>query len=513
MRLARLVTGVLCAVCLLLPPCAKAVAKARATEYVNPVLGGDYPDPTILRVGGDYYLTHSCFEYLPGLTVYHSTDLVHWEPVSYALTDSLGSGWAPDLCKVGDKYYIYFTMATHGGRHFATYVVWAQSPRGPWSKPVNLHVDGLIDPGHAYDEATGARWLFLSGGHRVRLAADGLSALGKPEKVYGGWKMPADWLVEGGAFEGPKLKKIGSYWYWLSAIGGTAGPATSHSIVVARSRGLDGPWENMPSNPLVHTWQAADTWWSRGHGSLVDTPDGRWFVVYHAYEKNNLNRGRQMLMEPVELTADGWLRAPVGSGVDRGLSVPLRPQDNGFDYAGALARFRIGMEWKVWQHYDAARYNVADSAITIMGRGTTPGSSHPLLFVARDRDFEFWARLHIEGDAEAGLLFYYNERYFAGFGCTSTDRSFWRRGLRRRGGAHRYGRGLWMRLVKRDNIVAAYTSRDGRTWTMQRVGMEVSGYTHNMLGGFLSLLPGVYCCGQGSVTVSDFHYRPIGQGA
>ena len=79
--------------------------------YTNPILGGDYPDPTILREGNDYYMTHSAFDYQPGLTVFHSTDLVHWEPISFALKTYLGSIWAPDICKYEDKYYIYFTVA------------------------------------------------------------------------------------------------------------------------------------------------------------------------------------------------------------------------------------------------------------------------------------------------------------------------------------------------------------------------------------------------------------------
>lgn len=483
-------------------------------KYENPVLGGDYPDPSILRVGNDYYLTHSCFEYLPGLTVYHSKDLLHWEPISFALTEYLGSGWAPDLCKVGDKYYIYFTESNKG--KFSNYVVWAKSPRGPWSKPVNLHVDGFIDPGHAYDEATGRRWLFVSNGQRIELSKDGLSTIGKLEKVYRGWKMPADWLVEGGAFEGPKLKKIGDYWYWLSAIGGTAGPATSHSIVVARSRSIDGPWENMPSNPLVHTYSSADTWWSRGHGSLIDTPDGRWYIVYHAYEKNNLNRGRQMLMEPVEVTADSWLKAPTGKDVDKPLACPLpsatkayASSKDSYDYAKALSQFRIGKEWRVWQHLDSARFAVKDNAITIKAQGSTPGTSSPLLFIGRNRNFEFSAKLQIEGDAEAGLVFYYDQQHFVGFGCNATAKSFWRRGQRRRAGYHRYGNTVWIRLVKCDNIVAAYLSDDGERWTMQRDGLEVSAYQHNLLGGFLSLLPGIYCCGTGSVTVSHFEYKSL----
>ena len=79
--------------------------------FVNPILGGDYPDPTILRDGEDYYMTHSSFDYQPGLTVFHSRDLVHWEPISFALKEYLGSVWAPDIKKYQGKYYIYFTLA------------------------------------------------------------------------------------------------------------------------------------------------------------------------------------------------------------------------------------------------------------------------------------------------------------------------------------------------------------------------------------------------------------------
>ena len=94
-------------------------------NYHNPILGGDYPDPTILRDGNDYYMTHSSFEYLPGLLVWHSTDLINWKRISHALNKYLGPIWAPDLIKYEDKYYIYFPA----GRKI--WVVTAKSPYGP----------------------------------------------------------------------------------------------------------------------------------------------------------------------------------------------------------------------------------------------------------------------------------------------------------------------------------------------------------------------------------------------
>src|SRR6187431_2972733 len=91
------------------------------TTFLNPIIGGDYPDPTIMRDGKDYYMTHSAFDYVPGLTVWHSTDLVNWEPISYALPSYLGPGWAADICKYKGKYYIYFTVAGMGRSNFVVY--------------------------------------------------------------------------------------------------------------------------------------------------------------------------------------------------------------------------------------------------------------------------------------------------------------------------------------------------------------------------------------------------------
>ena len=99
-----------------------------------------------------------------------------------------------------------------------------------------------------------------------------------------------------------------------SAQGGTAGPATSHMIVSARARSLEGPWENSRYNPIVRTKHRSETWWSKGHGTLVDTPEGDWFIVYHAYEKDYYTLGRQTLIESIEWTADGWFTVTDAEG-------------------------------------------------------------------------------------------------------------------------------------------------------------------------------------------------------
>ncbi|BDZ44463.1 hypothetical protein GCM10025866_03720 [Naasia aerilata] len=242
--------------------------------FLNPVMSGDHPDPTILKDGDDYYLTFSSFEAYPGLFLWHSRDLVNWSPIGPAITTPLGSVFAVDLVKHGDRYFIYIPMiptslAPQPGGPARTYVIWADDIRGPWSEPIDLGIRGTIDPGHVVGE-DGKRYLFMSGVTRIQLTDDGLATVGEIEKVYDGWRYPDDWVVEAYALEGPKLLRRGGWFYLVSAVGGTGGPPTGHMVIVARSRSVDGPWENHPANPIIRTVDAAEAWWSRGHATLVE---------------------------------------------------------------------------------------------------------------------------------------------------------------------------------------------------------------------------------------------------
>jgi len=477
-------------------------AASGQNTFSNPVLGGDYPDPTILRDGNDYYMTHSAFDYQPGLVVFHSTDLVHWEPVSFALKEYLGSIWAPDIKKYKGKYYIYFTVAR---RPRTQYVVVSDSPYGPWSDPVDLKVDH-IDPCHVVGE-DGKRYLVLSGGDIVQLSDDGLSVVpGTKRHVYDGWRYPDDWVVEGFSPEGPKIYRIGKYFYYLTAEGGTAGPATSHMVTVARSESLFGPYENMPTNPLIHTSSAAERWWSRGHGSLVDTPDGRWYVVYHAYEKHFLNLGRQTLMEPVHFTDDGWIVADGGDA-----SLPMAQPTaawNPVDRHAHLGEFRIGLDWKFYKAFDPVRAQVCDGVLTLQAQGENLGASAPLMFVAGCHRYELEAEIDIEGDVRAGLTLYYNSQFNVGICFDRQQRYRVRRNdLSRRGPSG--GTHLWLRLRNDEHAVTGFWSTDGINWTREEWAMEVSGFNHNTLYDFQSMLPGVFAQGSGRAVFRNFRFREL----
>jgi beta-xylosidase len=171
-------------------------------------------------------MTFSSFEYCPGLVVGRSLDLVNWRQVTAALNRNSGSVWAPELCKHGERYFLYIPARTDS--YHSNYESWADRIEGPWSDPVDLRLPAHIDPGHAVGE-DGSRWLFLSGGDRVRLTADGLATAGPVEHVYDPWHYPEDWVVEGFAPEGPKITRHGDYFYLITAVGGTAGPPTGRT--------------------------------------------------------------------------------------------------------------------------------------------------------------------------------------------------------------------------------------------------------------------------------------------
>lgn len=469
--------------------------------FTNPVLGGDYPDPTILRDGNDYYMTHSAFDYVPGLVVFHSRDLVNWEPISFALKEYLGSIWAPDMKKIGKKYYIYFTVHR---KPTTNYVVCADSPYGPWSEPKDLGI-GDIDPCLVIGE-DGKRYLVMSGGNRWTLTDDGMAVVkGSRIHFYDGWRYPETWITEGFSLEGPKIYRHNGWFYYLAAEGGTAGPPTSHMVAVARSRSINGPWENMPSNPLIHTWNNSDRWWSKGHGSLIDTPDGRWYCVYHGYENGFTNLGRQTLMEPVHFTGDGWLKAD-GGDASKPMAAPLGSLEK-TDRHAHISEFRIGLDWKYYKDYDPKRASYNNGELTLQGKGTSVGTSSPLMFVAGCHRYEIVAEVTLHGDVTAGLTLYYNATYNVGTGFDSLRRYRVRRDqLSGRGPSD--GTHLWLRLRNDSSIVTAWYSHDGKTWTREQWAQMVNGFDHNTLYDFQSVLPGIFCFGRGSATFR-FKYREL----
>ena len=258
----------------------------------NPILKGFYPDPSICRVGEDYYLVNSTFSYVPGVPVFHSRDLANWEQIGNVLerksqlvldgaTMSRGI-YAPTIRYHKGIFYMITTNVSYGGNFYVT----AEDPAGPWSDPVYLKVpegvDAGIDPS-LYFEGDKCYYVGQRQKQNARFFGDcevwmqeldlERGCLTGPDYIlYRGAMKDACWV------EGPHLYKIGEYYYVTCAEMGTS---FEHSISVARSRELTGPYENYRCNPLLTHRHLGRQYpiQNIGHGDLVDTPDGEWYLV------------------------------------------------------------------------------------------------------------------------------------------------------------------------------------------------------------------------------------------
>lgn len=477
-------------------------------DFLNPILAGDHPDPSILRDGDDYYMTFSSFDAYPGLVIWRSRDLVNWTPIGPTLFKNVGSVWAPELIRHDNRYYIYFPGI---GPYRSNYVIWADDIRGPWSEPIDLK-NRRIDPGHAVGP-DGRRYLFLSAGYLVELAADGLSIVGEERKVYDGWPYPKDWVVETFAQEGPKILKRGDYYYQVLAQGGTAGPPTGHMIVAARSKTIEGPWEHSPYNPILRTRSADERWWSKGHGTLVEGPDARWWMVYHAYERGYQTLGRQTLLEPIEWTDDGWFRTTVtDSAAPIRKPVPSSRGPHGMAFSDDFSTDRMGVQWSFYggTAADQQRYRYENNSLVLRAKGTSPADSAPLCFVNGDHAYEMEVEIDADPGASAGLLLFYNRRLYVGLGYSAKNFIMHGYGLDRPGARPPHvGQRLFVRLRNEHHIVTAHYSVDGTTWELFDRRWETSGYHHNVGYDFLSLRPALYAAGSGEVRFRNFKYRAL----
>ncbi len=495
------------------PPYARGFDNQRIPDlgdgrFLNPLISGDHPDPTILKDGADYYMTFSTFDSYPGLVIWHSIDLINWTPRTAALTKNIGAVWAPELCKHEGRYYLY--IPTKGPN--TSWVIYADHIDGPWSEPIDLNLPNHIDPGHAVGE-DGSRWLFLSGGDRVRLSDDGLSTVGPIEHVYDPWRYPSDWVVEGFSPEGPKITRHGEYYYMITAVGGTAGPPTGHMVIAARSRSIHGPWEDCPANPLVRTTSAAEKWWSRGHATLVEAPDGGWWAVYHGYENGFWTLGRQTLLDPIEWTDGGWLRMTGGD-----LSQPIvKPKAragaaHGQPLSDDFATLAYGAKWNFFRPRpeERARARVMDNTLHLDAAGKAPSDGSPLLLIGGDTAYQFECDIEIDEAGTAGLILFYDDKLHCGLGFDKDRFVTHQYGIERGRPANPHGRAMRMRVTNDRHIVTYDSSSDGgATWLRFDRGMEVSGYHHNVRGGFLMLRPGLYSAGEGTARFRNFQFRAL----
>jgi beta-xylosidase len=475
--------------------------QATSGYYTNPVLGGDYPDPSVIRVGNDYYLTNSSFNYYPGLLVWHSTDLIHWERVSHALFKNVGSVWAPDLVFYKGTFYIYFPA---GGTNW---VVTAKSAAGPWSEPTDLKLRGFIDPGHIATPE-GKRYLYLSRGSMVRLSDDGLSTAGAPFPVYEGWKFPESWSTECFCLESPKGTFKDGYYFLTVAEGGTAGPATSHMVVSARSKSPEGPYENSPYNPVVHTADRSELWWSQGHGTLVEDIKGNYWIMYHGYLKEFHTLGRETLMVPVEWTRENWFKVADGVSSSGKIRKPAgKASVDGTSLSDDFSSKELGLQWQFYKSYKPERIKLANGKLELTAEGTSFDDSSPLLVNSSDKKYEIRAEFTVDNDVSAGLCLYYNETANVRISVDTANFTVFVQKNAKIRVRNEVGNHGYLRILNDNNEVSFYYSFDGTKWNRIERSLDATGYNHNVFGEFLSLRAGIFAFGKGTAVFDNFVYN------
>ncbi|MEC8657052.1 MAG: glycoside hydrolase family 43 protein, partial [Verrucomicrobiota bacterium] len=290
----------------------------------NPILPGFNPDPSICRVGDDYYVATSTFEWFPGVQIHHSKDLVHWELIGHALREtrllnlkgvpSSGGVWAPALSYADGLFYLCYTVvhqheaATKDTPNFLTT---ASSIEGPWSDPVFINSSGF-DPSLFHDEDGKKYWLNMVWDHRPdrhpfygivlqEYDPESKKLAGKPELIFKGSPIRLT--------EGPHLYKRNGYYYLLTAEGGTE---YEHAVTLARSHDLLGPYELHPQNPILTSSGKPELSLQKaGHASLVETQGGEWYMPHLCGRPlsgtNRCNLGRETAIQKVEWREDDWL--------------------------------------------------------------------------------------------------------------------------------------------------------------------------------------------------------------
>ena len=314
------------------------------SEIVNPVVAGFAPDPSMIRVGDDYYLATSTFGWLPGIRLFHSRDLADWTLIGHALDghnapDLRGTGsstgvWAPSLSydAASATYCLVYSVVWSQNTEIFdvdNYLVTAPDMRGPWSEPVHLNSIGF-DPSLLHDD-DGSHWLVtLEWETRDGYEHSGAIVLEEYDwdarKLVGGARRISRGSTDRGCLEGPNLMKRGGFYYLLTAEGGTG---FGHGVAVARSDKREGPYSPSPVNPIVTSqpddyfdrnnrdylrperFNPASAIQKAGHGCLVDTPDGEWYLAHLASRPFADSRrsmlGRETYVQKVEWTADGWV--------------------------------------------------------------------------------------------------------------------------------------------------------------------------------------------------------------
>lgn len=300
-------------------------ASERSSNWVNPVIPGDHPDPSVIRVRDTFWASSTSGEWSPQFPLFQSKDLKHWTPSGAVFFHQPawadGSFWAPELVEDQGRFFVYYVAHKRGGP-LCIAVATADQPEGPYSDqgPIVCQELGSIDPCFARDEH----------GHPFLIWKEDGNSQGKPTPI---WAQPLsgdllgmigekrmlitnDSPWEEGIVEGPYLLRHAHFFYLFYAGNSCCGRECKYAEGVARAKHLLGPWEKFPGNPIIG---ANDKWRCPGHGTAVHGDPRHDYLLYHAYPApGTIYVGREAVLDEIEWTPDGWPRVNAGRGPGTG---------------------------------------------------------------------------------------------------------------------------------------------------------------------------------------------------
>jgi beta-xylosidase len=453
---------------------------AQAPEYRNPVLPGDHPDPSIVRVGGEFWATATTSQWAPIFPLLRSKDLVAWTREGAVFDQppawSSGSYWAPEIAEHKGTYFVYYTARRKNGP-LCVAVATAARPEGPWTDhgPLVCQEVGSIDAAPVTDE-NGKRLLVWKEDGNSRklptplwaqpLSDDGTTLVGAPAEIL---RNEAPW--EGHLVEGPFILRRDGWFYMFYSAGACCGRSCDYRLGVARSRSVLGPWERNPSNPIL---AGNDNWKCPGHGSIVTLADGRTFLLYHAYHPADFQyAGRQGLLDEVTWR-EGWPVINGGRGPSaRGAApLPLQPRASPQTFVDSFTSSRLDPDWQ-WPWDRTPAYRVGNEVLSLRASGRDPASAADTVIArpAMTGSYTATVRMLRPFDAEsmAGLSVYGNPANSIGLSISGTRAVLWRR---EKGNQQTVASidlpgiaPVLLRVVVRDGSRFQFSaSADGRTW-------------------------------------------------
>jgi alpha-N-arabinofuranosidase len=427
---------------------------SKAQTFSNPILAGFYPDPSICRAGNDFYIVNSSFAYYPGLPIFHSTDLLNWQQLGYALNrpeqlnlDGAGVSrglFAPTIRFHEGIFYILCTLIDKGGN----FIITAKNPKGPWSNPVWLpqvkgidpSIDFIGDKAYITYNSDPPDNKSLYDGHRtIRMYEFDYKKL----EVMGEEKL----LINGGTdiskkpvwIEGPHLYKLGEYYYLMCAEGGTG---YNHSEVVFRTKSLGEPFVPYQNNPIL-TQRHLDTArknpvTTTGHADLVQAADGKWWAVFlgcRPYEDDFYNTGRETFMAPVQWKEDWPIINPGFETVQYQYPIAATIKNTGDKFSGnyiykdEFNKANLNNRYSFLRTVRNQWYDLTSrpGSLTVsLQPQTCSGSGNPSMVCFRQPHLKGYAATEMNftpgnENEKAGLLIFQSENYYY-FLCSTVDK-------------------------------------------------------------------------------------------